>query len=101
VTIDSYNVDFLIDNKFIIECYGDFWHCNPNRYKPTYYNKGKKKTAQEIWARDEARRQHLISLGYQFLHIWGSDIKDRPKYVRTKVRKFLRGKLHDNRNHSK
>ena len=24
-TISNYNVDFLIDEKYIIECYGDYW----------------------------------------------------------------------------
>ena len=32
--------DFLdVDNKKIIEFYGDYWHCNPNKYTSESYNK--------------------------------------------------------------
>jgi len=33
------SVDIYIpDENRIIECFGDYWHCNPNRYKKDYYN---------------------------------------------------------------
>ena len=49
VSVDKYTVDFLVDDKYIVECYGDFWHCNPQQYTSSYFNRGKKKTAEEIW----------------------------------------------------
>jgi len=93
VMIDRYNVDFLVDNKYIIECYGDFWHCNPQRYGPDYYNKSKKKTAKEIWARDKERQERFKSLGYEFLNIWEHDLRNNPKKVRKRVKNFLRGNI--------
>jgi len=45
VSVDRYTVDFLVNKKYIVECYGDFWHCNPQQYTSSYFNKGKKKTA--------------------------------------------------------
>ena len=90
VTIGEYNVDFLVNDEYIIECYGDFWHCNPNKYKPSYFNKSKKKTAQEIWDRDLERRQTFEEMGYKFIHLWEADIKDYPKKVKKKLKQYLR-----------
>jgi very-short-patch-repair endonuclease len=63
VSIDRYTVDFLVDKKYIVECYGDFWHCNPHQYTSSYFNRGKKKTAEEIWERDNQRKEHFQKLG--------------------------------------
>lgn len=90
VSIDKYNVDFLVNDRYILECYGDFWHCNPQRYKPDYFNKGKKKTAKEIWARDLERRYKFEQLGYKFINLWESEITNNPRKVKTKLKKYLR-----------
>ena len=89
VEIDKYNVDFLVKDKYIIECYGDFWHCNPQKYKPDYFNRGKKKTAKEIWERDLERRQKFKQMGYMFIHLWECDINDNPKKIKSKLKKYL------------
>lgn len=90
VEIDKYNVDFLVNDRYIIECYGDFWHSNPNKYAPSYFNKGKRKTAQEIWARDADRKKKFEELGYKFLYIWEEEINTDIKKVRSKVKRYLR-----------
>ncbi len=41
VQLGRYNVDFLI-RRTIIECFGDFWHCNPAFWKPEDYNRCKR-----------------------------------------------------------
>lgn len=87
--IDKYNVDFLVNDKYIIECYGDFWHCNPQKYKPSYFNKGKKKTAQDIWDRDLERKKKFEELGYKFIHLWETDINDNVKKVKSKLKRYL------------
>jgi len=89
VEIDKYSVDFLVNEKYIIECYGDFWHCNPQKYSPSYFNKGKRKTAKEIWERDLERRKYFEGLGYKFINLWECDIKDNPKKIKTKLKKYL------------
>jgi very-short-patch-repair endonuclease len=88
VTIDRYTVDFLIDKKYIVECYGDFWHCNPHQYTSSYFNRGKKKTAEEIWERDMKRKEQFEKMGYKFLCLWESDIRNNPKIVRSKIKKI-------------
>lgn len=87
--IDKYNVDFLVNDKYIIEVYGDFWHCNPTKYSAEYFNRGKRKTAEEIWKRDECRKQLFESLGYTFLSLWESEINGNTKNVRNKIKKLI------------
>ena len=90
VAIDRYTVDFLVDKKYIVECYGDFWHCNPHQYTSSYFNRGKKKTAEEIWERDTQRKEQFQKMGYKFLCVWESDIRNNPKIVRSKIKKNIR-----------
>ena len=86
------DVDFLVEGKYIVECYGDFWHCNPQRYSAEYFNKGKRKTATEVWKRDACRKQKFEELGYTFLHVWESEINGDPKAVRNKIKKLIKNK---------
>jgi very-short-patch-repair endonuclease len=88
-TIDNYNVDFLIDGKYIIECYGDYWHCNPSRYAAEYYNRGKKKTAAEIWKRDEKRKRDLERLGYKVLYFWEHEINNNIKDIKAALKRYI------------
>jgi very-short-patch-repair endonuclease len=90
VVVDKYTVDFLVDNKYIVECFGDFWHCNPQQYTSSYYNKGKKKTAEEIWQRDKERKEKFEQLGYKFLCVWESDIRKDPKIVKSKIKRYIK-----------
>lgn len=90
VTIDKYTVDFLVDKKYIVECYGDFWHCNPHQYTSSYFNRGKKKTAEEIWERDNQRKEQFQKMGYKFLCLWEDDIRNNVKIVRSKIKKNIR-----------
>jgi very-short-patch-repair endonuclease len=88
--LDKYTVDFLVDDKYIVECYGDFWHCNPQQYTSSYYNKGKRKTAQEIWQRDKERKEKFEEMGYKFLCIWESDIRKNPRIVKSKIKRYIK-----------
>jgi G:T-mismatch repair DNA endonuclease (very short patch repair protein) len=89
--VDKYNVDFLIHDKYIIECYGDFWHCNPKKYASDYFNRGKKKTAEEIWSRDKCRKETFEKMGYKFLSLWESELNDPSNAARKKIKRLLEG----------
>ena len=72
--INYYKVDLInLQNRHIIEFFGDYWHCNPIKYKPNDYNRHNKKTAQEIWDYDKERIKSLEFLGYKVLIIWEYD----------------------------
>jgi very-short-patch-repair endonuclease len=90
VSVDKYTVDFLVNKKYIVECYGDFWHCNPQQYTSSYFNRGKKKTAEEIWQRDTERKKKFEQMGYKFLCLWESDIKNNPKIIQSKIKKHIK-----------
>jgi len=66
-------VDFLI-GKTVVECFGDYWHCNPGKYTSDFYNKSLHMTAEEKWEKDSARIKKLESLGYKVNVLWESDI---------------------------
>ena len=67
-------VDMRLENK-IIEYFGDYWHCNPQKYHLDFYNKSAKKSAEEIWEHNYTRYKLLVSQGYEILIIWEKDFK--------------------------
>jgi G:T-mismatch repair DNA endonuclease (very short patch repair protein) len=65
--------DILIGNKLIIECYGDYWHCNPEFYNRDYFHKQIRKFSYEIWESDSYRTKILNDAGYDVIVIWEND----------------------------
>ena len=57
----------------VIECFGDYWHCNPRIYTEDYFHDRIKKTAKEIWLHDTNRINELKKLGYNVQIIWESE----------------------------
>lgn len=65
------SVDIYIPSeKKIIECFGDYWHCNPDRYAPDYYNGLTHRTAQQTWDDDTKRIELFKQNGYKVEIIW-------------------------------
>ena len=77
--------------KKIIEFYGDYWHGNPNKYKPTDLIKYMKGiiTAEDKWKIDVERIKLLESKGYKVLIIWESEYVENPNLVIGKCIGFL------------
>jgi len=88
ITVEGRNVDFKIGDK-IIECYGDYWHCNPQKYAPDFYNKSLKMTAEEKWDYDQERLQYLQERGYISLVLWGDEIRNDFGQAANKIKEFL------------
>jgi len=67
-------VQDLIPQKTIIECDGDFFHCNPNKYsaEDKIFKNGK--TAKERWDLDNARTKQLIEKGFNVIRLWENEI---------------------------
>jgi very-short-patch-repair endonuclease len=74
VNVGDYIVDVICEDK-IIEFYGDFWHANPEQYKPdTKVNlPGTPQFAEDIWDRDSKRIACLEKMGYHVMIVWESD----------------------------
>jgi G:T-mismatch repair DNA endonuclease (very short patch repair protein) len=86
--IENFNVDILVGNK-IIECYGDYWHCNPLIYNSEYFNKGLKMTSKVKWEKDNKRVNFLKNKGFDILILWESEIKNNFKSIEKKIDLFL------------
>ena len=68
----GYQCDILIPSmNMVIECDGDYWHGNPEKFK------GDKLTEKMIKQRekDEIRTKELIKKGYNILRLWEYEIK--------------------------
>lgn len=67
--LDIYNKE----TKEVVECFGDYWHCNPNKYSATYFHTRKNMSAQQIWELDRKRIEDLENAGYKVKIVWEYD----------------------------
>lgn len=65
-----YVVDFLIEEKYVLEVQGDYWHGNPNIYKIP--NEIQLKNISH----DKQKKLELLNLGYEVFYIWEEEIKN-------------------------
>lgn len=82
---NRYSADFLVGNNVLVECNGDYWHCNPNKYVGEYYHSKCRKTAKEIWEFDKIRKERLEKLGYVVLIVWEYDWMKHPKETKERL----------------
>lgn len=88
VQMGRFNVDFVIGNT-IVECFGDFWHCNPAVWPPDRCNGSLHMLAQEKWARDAARQRALERQGFLVVVLWESSIRSDPSTVESILRELM------------
>ncbi len=89
--INGYWFDIYKGNK-IIEYNGDYFHCNPNKYSPTFFNKSTGMYAAEKWEFDREKIETAKRSGYDVLVVWEEDYKRSPEKVIEKCKDFLEGK---------
>lgn len=71
--------DFRISNtNILIEVNGDYWHCNPNKYKvdETIKFPGGSKKVTDIWEKDKIKKEIAEKNGYKVIYIWEEEMKD-------------------------
>lgn len=90
VAVTPYAIPDICVGWKIIDFFGDYYHCNPKKYKPDFYNHCAKKTAQEIWNKDAERTARLEHEGYIVKIVWESDYKADKKKVINECREFLK-----------
>lgn len=67
----KYFGDILLnDYNIIIECNGDYWHCNPKIYDEDYFHKKIRKSAKEIWEVGKIKENSFKSIGYTVIILW-------------------------------
>lgn len=69
---------YLPSHNLIIEYQGDYWHANPNKYSSGTFIRILKRgpvLVDDIWARDEQKREAAIQAGYKVAYIWESEYK--------------------------
>lgn len=88
-----YAVDlYLPKEKIVIEFYGDYWHCNPEKYIREYYHSINKMTALEIWERDKKRIQEISKkFNVRFIVVWERDWKKEPE----KQMQFIKSEINN------
>ena len=90
----SFRVDTKICDVFIpslnliIEYNGDYWHCNPKKYKSDYFNQKKQKTAKELWEYDKNKIDLIKEKGYNLEIVWESDLKDNNTLINKLIKKY-------------
>ena len=84
----SYFYDACYKN-ILIEINGDYWHCNPVKYKSTFINKSKHKTAAELWEHDNNKNLCAENAGYKCYTIWEYDYHNDHDNIINKCIEFL------------
>lgn len=87
--IDTKIYDIYIPKlNLIIEYNGDYWHCNPKKYKSDYFHQVKQKTAKELWDYDKNKIDLIIKNGYNLEVVWESQLKENPKLINQIIKKY-------------
>jgi G:T-mismatch repair DNA endonuclease (very short patch repair protein) len=76
---------FIPQKNIIVEYNGDYWHCNPEKYESSYFHPHYKKTAREVWAKDNNRQKLLENNGYKIIIIWENDYKNNKEKILNKI----------------
>lgn len=81
--------DFSLGNNLIIECYGDYWHANPDNTKRV--------DKEEVWEKDKTRIDTLVTDGYKVLTLWESEIlKLKKREIQEKIERFIKMDIENN-----
>ena len=79
---------FIPSLNLIIEYNGDYWHCNPKKYKSDYFNQKKQKTAKELWDYDKHKIDLIREKGYNLEIVWESDLKKDHTLINKLIKKY-------------
>lgn len=72
---DNITSDIFIPSiNLIVECKGDYWHCNPRKYGPDFFQKNLGLLARDVWKRD-AVRESIIEKSHRLIIVWEMDWK--------------------------
>lgn len=85
----TYLPDFFCeDYNLIIECYGDFWHANPDIIGDRKYTHSNR-SVEDVWKYDSIKESNFENDGYDFLYFWEDSILNDIKKVETKIKEKI------------
>lgn len=72
-----YLLDFYIPEiNYVIEFYGDYWHCNPLKFHAEYIHPTYGIKAEDVWKIDELRMQDILEkMNCTFITLWESNVR--------------------------
>jgi very-short-patch-repair endonuclease len=77
--LHCYQCDVFVPSlNLVIECDGDFIHCNPYKYSADFVRFPSRKPnlmAKDIWQRDKVRTNELIEKGFSVMRLWEHEIE--------------------------
>jgi len=77
----------------IVECQGDYWHCNPKKFSADYIHLRYNKTAKEIWEKDEKRKEALLKKGFKVIFLWEDDWVNNKEETLNNLLKEIQGAI--------
>ena len=81
--------DITDTNKMkIIEFNGDYWHCNPEKYKKDFFHSQSGQYAYQIWQHDEQKIKTAIDRGFNVKIVWWSEFINNQEKTLTEVIKW-------------
>lgn len=83
--------DLILNKNLILECQGDYYHCNPDFYAGDYLNVKRDMYAHEVWKKDLERKKFLNDNGYMVYYIWENDWKRKKDFIIEEIRKYIYG----------
>lgn len=83
---EYYAVDnYITESNLIIEVMGDFWHCNPQKYKSVEYD-----IQQRRVIKDKAKHTYFKQYyDIDILYIWEKDITYRPEVCKQLIKQYI------------
>ncbi|MFA5405190.1 MAG: hypothetical protein WC358_09665 [Ignavibacteria bacterium] len=78
VFISRHSYDFKINENFILEVNGTYWHCDPRFYEETdtITRDGDTHLVREVWNKDVRKKILAEKHGYHLFYIWECDMND-------------------------
>lgn len=86
----SYRVDaYISKTNTVYEFLGDYWHGNPNCYKPEHINRHNKKLFCDLYKETMERFELLKLYGYNIVYKWESEKNEKTFWwIKIRVRAF-------------
>jgi len=77
------------DKNVLIECNGDYWHCNPLTYSSEYLNELTGLTAEETWNRDKKKVKEAENNGYKVFVIWEDEFYNNKENILSNIKNII------------